>query len=154
MSESASSFNIRIEQLSGYEFRVKFDKPHYPELYVDEPPPLGHDAAPNPARLLAVAIGDCLAASLQFCLTRGGAQLSDLKSDVHVELVRNEQKRLRIGRIDVTLRPRIEGDAAALARCASGFEDFCVVTQSVRQGIHVNVAIEPQPAEPQTGADA
>lgn len=154
MSESASSFDIRIEQISGYEFRVKFDKPQYPALYVDEPPPLGHDAAPNPARLLAAAIGDCLAASLQFCLGRGGAQLSDLKSDVHVELLRNEQKRLRIGRIDVTLRPRIEGDAAALDRCASAFEDFCVVTQSVRQGIQVNVTIEPQSAEPQTGADA
>jgi uncharacterized OsmC-like protein len=144
MSDPVSAFDVHIEQISGYEFRVKFDKPQYPELHLDEPPPLGKDTGPNPARVLAAAIGDCLSASLLFCLSRSGIHLSDLKSDVHVEIVRNEQKRLRIGKIDVKLHPRVDGDAAQLMNCLEAFEDFCVVTQSVRQGLEVNVSVEPQ----------
>lgn len=144
MSEVISSFDLHIEQISGYEFRVKFDKPQHPDLLLDEPPPLGKDGGPNPARILAAAIGDCLAASLRFCLTKSGAQLEDLKSDVHVELVRNENKRLRIGKIDVTLKPRLSQGAEKLSQCLSTFEDFCVVTQSVRQGLEINVAVEPE----------
>ena len=144
MSEVVSSFDLQIEQLDAYEFRVKFDKSQYPELHMDEPAPLGKDAAPNPSRILAAAIGNCLSASLLFCMSRSGTKLSGLTSDVHVELVRNEQKRLRIGKVDVTLRPKLGGDSAALTKCLSTFEDFCVVTQSVRQGLPVNVKVEPQ----------
>ncbi len=144
MSEVVSSFGIEIEQVSGYEFRVKFDKPQHPSLLMDEPGPLGKDSAPNPSRILAAAIGDCLSASLMFCLSRSGAKVSDLKTEVSVDLVRNEQKRLRIGKIDVKLRPRLDGDSAALTKCLSTFEDFCVVTQSVRQGLPVSVSVEPQ----------
>lgn len=144
MSELVSSFDLQIEQIDGYEFRVKFDKPQHPELHMDEPAPLGKDTAPNPSRILAAAIGNCLSASLVFCMSRNGAKLSGFKSDVRVELTRNEQKRLRIGKVDVTLRPQIDGDAAALEKCLATFEDFCVVTQSVRQGLPVHVKVEPQ----------
>ena len=47
MSEPVSSFDLTLEQLEGYEFKVGFDKP-YAELRTDEPPPLGKDAAPTP----------------------------------------------------------------------------------------------------------
>ena len=104
---------------------------------MDEPGPLGKDSAPNPSRILAAAIGDCLSASLMFCLSRSGAKVSDLKTEVSVELVRNEQKRLRIGKIDVKLRPRLDGDSAALTKSLSTFEDFCVVTQSLSL-IHIS----------------
>ncbi len=106
MSEVVSAFGIKIEQVSGYEFRVTFDKPQHPSLLMDEPEPLGKDSAPNPSRILAAAIGDCLSASLMFCLSRSGANVSDLKTEVSVELVRNEQKRLR------------NGDSAFLGRTA------------------------------------
>ena len=41
MSEVVSAFGIKIEQVSGYEFRVTFDKPQHPSLLMDEPEPLG-----------------------------------------------------------------------------------------------------------------
>lgn len=142
MSEAISSFDLHIEQINGYEFRVKFDKPQHPELIVDEPPPLGKDAGPNPARLLAAAVGDCLSASLLFCLSRSGMTVAGMKSEVHVELVRNEQRRLRIGKIDVKLKPRLPEQGAKLTQCLDSFEDFCIVTQSVRQGVAINVSVE------------
>ncbi len=143
MTTPAGHFDLHIEQVDDFEFRVRFDKDTYAELTLDEPPPLGQDRGPNPARLLAAAIGDCLSASLLFCLKRAGVTLTDLKSDVHVEMVRNEEKRLRVGKVDVVIRPGVAADDAALHKCLGTFEDFCVVTQSVRAGVDVNVKVEP-----------
>ena len=54
----------------------------------------------------------------------------------------NEQGRFRVSGIDVDLSPKLTvGDAARLARCEALFEDFCVVTQSVREGIDVKVNV-------------
>lgn len=139
--EPAGEFTLHVEQVKGFEFRVRFDKEQYVELRMDEPTPLGHDTAPNPARILAAAIGDCLSASLVFCLKRRGIVVDGLRSEVHVQLVRNEDKRLRIGRVEVTIHPREPIPDEALDACLSTFEDFCVVTQSVRTGIDVSVSV-------------
>jgi organic hydroperoxide reductase OsmC/OhrA len=146
MSEIASEFSILVEQVDGYEFRVRFDKPQFDELTLDEPAPLGKDTAPNAARLLAAAVGNCLAASLLFCLAKAGNKAEGMRANVNVQLVRNDRKRIRIGAIDVVLHPRLAGGQAALDGCLATFEDFCVVTQSVREGLDVRVRVEPDPA--------
>lgn len=144
-SKPAGSFQMRVEYIDGYEFRVRFDKPEYADLLTDEPPPLGHDRGPNPARVLAAAIASCLSASLFFCLNRAKIPVSGVNSDVNVDLVRNERNRLRIGSIGVRLHPRL-GPGATIDKCIENFEDFCVVTQSVREGVRVDVSVEPETA--------
>lgn len=139
--EPAGDFTLHIEQVAGFDFRVRFDKERYAELHFDEPPPLGGDTAPNPVRVLAAAIGDCLSASLVFCLKRRGVVATGLRSEVHVQLVRNEHKRLRVGKIDVSIHPGASIPDEALQACLESFEDFCVVTQSVRAGIDVVVNV-------------
>lgn len=138
----ASRFSIHVDRIDGYEFKVAFDKEPFAPLLLDEPPPLGHDRAPNAARVLAAAIGNCLAASFVFCLERRKAPVGAVRADVEVEIVRNEAKRLRIGKIDVTLHTSLPADDPALAACLATFEDFCIVTQSVRKGIDVAVRVE------------
>lgn len=142
MSEVVSSFELSLEQLEGYEFKVAFDKAAFPEWHTDEPPPLGKDAGPNPARVLAVSIANCLSASLIFCMSKKGEKVSGVKARVQVETVRNEQKRLRIGAVNVTIQAPVTRDSQALLACLDTFEDFCVVTQSVRAGMKVNVNVE------------
>jgi uncharacterized OsmC-like protein len=142
MSDIVSEFTFQIDRVDGYEFRVRFDKESFAELTLDEPPPLGKDAGPNPTRLLAAAVGNCLAASLTFCLQKSRTPIEGLRAEVKTQLVRNEQKRLRVGAIQVTLRPRVPGGAAALEQCLGSFEDFCVVTQSVREGFPIQVQVE------------
>lgn len=139
--ENAGEFTLQVEQVSGFDFRVRFDKESYADLRIDEPPPLGQDTAPNPARILAAAIGDCLSASLVFCLKRRGVTMEGLRSSVHVQLVRNEHKRLRVGRVEVTIHPGSPIPDEAFEACMKTFEDFCVVTQSVREGIDVQVNV-------------
>jgi uncharacterized OsmC-like protein len=138
--EAVSRFSIRVEQVDGFEFRVKFDKDQFAALEMDEPAPLGHDRAPNAARVLAAAIGNCLSASLVFCMKRAKMPVQ-VHADVDVEIVRNEARRLRIGKIDVALHTDVPANDPALTSCITSFEDFCIVTQSVRHGIPVDVRV-------------
>jgi uncharacterized OsmC-like protein len=138
----ASTFRLRVEQVDGFEFLVRFDKDQFATLKMDEPPPLGHDVAPNAARVLAAAIGNCLSASLVFCLQKAHIAAAGVTADVAVEIVRNEQRRLRVGRVDVTLHTGLPADHPAVRDCLGTFEDFCIVTQSVRHGIDVTVHVE------------
>lgn len=147
-NKPVGAFDVRIERQSGYEFRVVFDKPTHAPLQIDEPPPLGGDLGPNPARVLAAAIGSCLAASLAFCLNRAEIPLAGLSAKVHTDLVRNERKRLRIGGVRVELHPEVAGGTGDPAGCLEQFEDFCVVTESVRNGIPVDVSVCFEQAKP------
>lgn len=139
-----SEFSIQVEQIDGFEFKVRFDKEQFAELHLDEPPPLGKDSAPNAARILAAAIANCLSASLVFCMERSGLKTEGLRTEAKVQIVRNEQRRLRIGKVDVVLHPRVAAGTEALVKCLPTFEDFCTVTQSIRHGIEVGVSVEPE----------
>jgi uncharacterized OsmC-like protein len=141
-AQVVSRFDIRVEQVDGFEFRVKFDNDAFAPLDMDEPAPLGRDVAPNAVRILAAAIGNCLAASLVFCLRRAKVRAEGVAADVSVEIARNESRRLRVGKVAVTLHTSIPADDPALMSCLGTFEDFCVVTASVRQGIDVAVRVE------------
>jgi len=68
--ESDHVFTVTLDLGTGYAQTVDFGVPDVPPLTVDEPPPLGTGAGPNPARLLAGAVGSCLAASLTFCMRK------------------------------------------------------------------------------------
>jgi organic hydroperoxide reductase OsmC/OhrA len=142
MSE-ALDFDLELEQLEGYEFKVKFDGPGVAELLLDEPVPLGAGKGPNASRMIAAGVANCLSASLLFCLAGKFKQpLGRLRTQVHGELVRNDKGRMRIGRFDVTIH--LAEDAGMLQhvdRCLAQFEDFCVVTESVRRGIPVQVRV-------------
>ena len=114
-----------------------------PDLTLDEPPPLGEGSGPNAARLIAAAVGNCLAASLAFCLKRSRIPLKQLRATVEGTLVRNERGRQRIGEIRVKLAPDVAPeDRDRMERCLELYEDFCIVTESVRNGIPISVEVE------------
>ena len=143
MSESLLHFNVELESREGYEFVARFDEPKDAELLLDEPPPLGAGHGPNAARLVAAAVANCLSASLLFCL-RGKFKQDPgpIRAMATGTLERNEKGRYRIAAIDVVLSLSEPKSALAhLDRCLEQFEDFCMVTQSVRRGIPVAVKV-------------
>jgi len=138
----SDTFEIRLERLEGYRFRTDFVSEGVPDLVVDEAPPLGQGSGPNPSRLLATAVGDCLSASLLFCLGRSRIEVAGLATHVTGTYVRNERNRLRIGGLRVEIVVDAPGKGPdELAKCLAMFEDFCVVTASVRKGIGVAVRV-------------
>lgn len=141
-----TQFALELTLQSGYAFTVGFGQEGVRELTVDEPPPLGAGTGPNAARLIAAAVGNCLGASLLFCLRRSRIHVKRLRVAVEGTLVRNERGRFRIGEIRVKLAPHVPPEERdRLGRCLEVFEDYCVVTESVREGIPVAVEVAAAP---------
>ncbi len=140
MAERDASF-VHLDLREGYRFVV--DMGGDQTLTMDEPPPLGEGAGPNASTVLGAAVGNCLSASLVYCLRRAHLEVESLETEVVVTPVRDERGRLRIGSIKVRLHPVLAGDSPGrVGRCLELFEDFCVVTESVRHGIAVDVAVD------------
>jgi len=135
---------VTMEQVKGFEFNVKFDEGI--SLLMDEPEPLGEDNGPSASKVLSAAVGNCLSASLLFCLQKARVNTRSIKTTVTTKLARNEQKRLRIGGSQVRIEIDMDKDDAPnrAERCIQLFEDFCIVTASVRNGIDVGVEVVDQ----------
>ncbi|WP_374401259.1 OsmC family protein [Niveibacterium sp.] len=139
---SDTGFKLRLTQQQNFQFLVEFLDTEIPPITTDEPPPLGENAGPNPSRMLAAAVANCLAASLMFALKKFKNEPDPVTVEVDVEMVRNEAKRLRVGAVNVAIQLGKSGaQFEHLDRVLAQFEDFCVVTQSVRDGFDVNVAV-------------
>jgi uncharacterized OsmC-like protein len=139
-------FALTLTLQDGYAFTADFGMAGVPDLTLDEPPPLGAGVGPNAARLIAAAVGNCLGASLLFCLRKSRIHVKQLRVSVEGTIVRNERGRLRIGEIRVRLAPDVvPQDRDRMGRCLELFEDFCIVTESVRQGIPIAVEVAAEP---------
>ncbi len=137
-----NSFTIELAQLADYRFEVHFDNPGVPALLTDEAAPLGSDTGPNPSRMLTVAVANCLSASLLFALRKFKNEPGAMRTQATTTLARNEHNRLRVTHIAVDIHlGRAATEFNQLDRIVAQFEDFCVVTQSVRAAITVDVRV-------------
>lgn len=144
MSEPTTftTFSVHLEQLQGYQFKASFELPGVPDLLLDEPGPLGAGEGPSASRLLAVAVGNCMTASLLFCLHKFKQEPAALQAEVTTVLAPNDEGHQRIGGIDVLIRlQETAGQVARFCHCIQQFENFCMVTDSVRRGIPVRVKV-------------
>lgn len=83
-------FNFHVEQENGQELRLRFQESVDPEV------------APDSARLLAAAIGTCLADSFFRYLRQCGAHAAGFfAADACVSVVRDEMERLKVGSIAI-----------------------------------------------------
>jgi len=133
------SFEIDIKLLGEYQFEVNFGE--FGKMMTDEPAPLGQGHGPNPARLLAAAVANCLCASLLFAIRKYKGEPNAVSAKVKGALTRVEG-RLRIAnlKVDILLNNK-DIELPHLDRALSQFEDFCIVTQSVRSGIEVDTRV-------------
>ena len=137
----ANTVKISLKQDTDYRFATAFG-PDIAVLYGDEPAPLGKGSGPSPVQLLAAAVGNCLSASLLFALRKFKQQPEPISAEVEADVDRNEQGRMRVMRLRVRLTLGVPAASIEhLDRVLSQFEEFCTVTQSVRQGIPVDVEV-------------
>jgi len=131
--------NLKQEQ--DFRFAIRFSD-GMPVLYGDEPPPLGKATGPSPSQLLAAAVGNCLSDSLLFALRKFKQNPEPIQTAVTATIDRNPENRLRVMDINVKLTLGVPGASLAhLDRVLEQFEEFCTVSQSVRQGIPVTVEV-------------
>ena len=150
MSET-HSHHVNLRLVTKYRVTAEFpDVGGTQSLLFDERPPVGDGRGPNAAMVLGAAIGDCLSATLMNCLIRAHVHVEALTATVVTRVARNHAGRFRISGIEVQLCPTVPaGERAGLERCQAVFQDYCTVTESIREGISVTVSFT-QPA-PDTG---
>ena len=138
-------FTLTLDMGERYAQVVDFGTPELASLVIDEPPPLGDGRGPNPARLLAAAVGGCLGASLLFCMRKAHTTVHGLHTTVRTRLGRNERGRLRVQGLHVVLEPVVPlAQHDRVPRCLELFEEFCTVTASIRAAIPVEVEVRPR----------
>lgn len=133
---------VMLEQEGPYAFKVNFEGAGLAALHTDEPAPLGEGAGPNPSAILLTGIANCLGASLLFALRKFRNAPGPIRAEIVARKERNAEGRWRIPRAEVTIH--LSDKAADLEhfdRVLAQFEQFCIVTQSVREGVDVAVRI-------------
>ena len=138
---SESNVRITLRQQQDYQFQVDFGE-GIPPLLADEPAPLGTGQGPSPVQLLAAAVGNCLSDSLLFALRKFKQTPEPLHCTVDAEIGRNEQKRLRVLKMTAALHLGVPASSLEhLDRVLGQFEAYCTVTQSVGQGIPIELHV-------------
>jgi organic hydroperoxide reductase OsmC/OhrA len=133
--------SISIRQIENYVFSVDFGEV-VPTLLVDEAAPIGGGTGPMPEQLLIAGVANCLCASLAFALGKFRQNGGSVSADARCRIDRNAEGRLRVSGIDVDLRlGAAAGDMPRLDRVLEQFERFCTVSESVKAGVAVAVAV-------------
>ena len=139
-----------IQWIDDLKFKAKFDLPNVDELIMDEPVEIGgHGKGPNAERLISAAVGDCLCASLLFCLKKSGVAMKGMNAIVNATVERNDEDLLRLRKVDVKIQPIVNEykDINRIKRCQNIFEKYCIVTASLKKGIEINVDVVPKVEE-------
>lgn len=138
---AGNGFNVKLELLENYIFKVDFGD--FGDIITDEAPPLGSGEGPNPSGLVAAAVGNCLCASLLFALRKFKDSPTGIRAEVKGEMERQDG-RWRIARMNVRMQLDDTQVLEHLPKALEQFEDFCIVTQSIRKGIPVSVEVVDQ----------
>jgi uncharacterized OsmC-like protein len=138
---SEKQISVTLTQQHDYRFDIRFDD-NMPVLTTDEPAPLGTGLGPSPVQLLCASVGNCLSDSLLFALRKFKQAPEPLRCEVQAEVGRNADGRMRVLNMLATLHLGVPaGQLAQLDRVLGQFEGFCTVTQSVGQGIPIQVRV-------------
>jgi uncharacterized OsmC-like protein len=93
-------------------------------------------------QLLCAAVGNCLSDSLLFAFRKFKQVPEPIRCEVTAEVGRNDDNRLRVLHMAVQLHVGVSKDSLEqVERVLEQFEEFCTVTQSVRQGIPITVEV-------------
>ena len=111
-------------------------------LAVDEAPPYGGGEGPYPEQILVAGVTNCLCASLVFALGKFKQDATGLAARSSFRVERNADGRLRISGIEVGIALSAPAETMPrLDKVLEQFERFCTVSESVKAGIPVTVAV-------------
>lgn len=136
-----SEHSVRLQQQQDYKFSIDYGQPGA-VLGAELGPPLGAGTGPDPEQLLASAVGNCMSASMVFAARKLKVAVEPVTSVAAAELGKNAEGRTRVLaiRVELSLSPLTAG-AEHFQHLLDTFENYCLVTLSVRQGIPVSYRV-------------
>ena len=138
---SGKTIRVELSQRQDYRFDIVFGD-DMPVLTSDEPAPLGTGLGPSPMHMLCAAVGNCLSDSLLFAFRKFKQVPEPIHCVVTADVGRNDDNRLRVLHMNAQIRMGVQAASLGqLDHVLAQFEEFCTVTQSVRQGILITVEV-------------
>jgi uncharacterized OsmC-like protein len=116
---------------------------NFKDFEVDEPVSFhGTDLGPSAVEYLLIGIGGCLGTTFIFCLQKKNIELETFEVVVDGKVSHTgPKKRLRLENVDVDLKftPKEASSDLEINRCMKEFTKYCVVTNSITNGLPINV---------------
>jgi uncharacterized OsmC-like protein len=116
---------------------------NFKDFEVDEPVSFhGTDLGPSAVEYLLIGIGGCLGTTFIYCLQKKNIELETFEVVVDGKVSHTgPKKRLRLENVDVDLKftPKEASSDLEINRCMKEFTKYCVVTNSITNGLPINV---------------
>ncbi len=134
-------FEAELNWVKNFLFEVTVNG--FPKFFMDELDPVGEDSAPNPADYLLVSVGGCVASSFIYSALKFSIPIKVLRVKVRGKYTRKKGM-VRIGEINVELQVDVaDGNTAEnLEPCLNVFRKYCVISESLREGIPINIFLK------------
>ena len=125
-------------------FKLDMGKVKTGNFLIDDTNKGADKIGPNPSRLLASAVMGCMCASLLFCIGKKNLSFDDFEAEAEITTFKNEKNFWRVKEINIKMIPKTNDEAVIkrLKQCEKMFEEYCVITQSVREGITINLDLD------------
>ena len=115
------------------------------DIHIDEPESFhGTDLGPSSVEYVLIGIGGCLGSSFIYCLQKKKIEIENLEIEIDGKLKHTGPKmNLRLVNVDVQLifTPKKGKQLEIINQCIKKFFDYCVVSNSIIQGIPINVSV-------------
>jgi organic hydroperoxide reductase OsmC/OhrA len=144
MSEEIKKLDVSITLEKEMIFKCELGDIKVEECYIDD---TNKDEVnmlgPNPSRLVGLAVLGCLSSSFIFCLKKRDFTLDNLKAEAEVIIGRNKKGFWRVKKINVNIDAKIDDPETRKRadQCRKMFEQYCIVTQAIREGIDVELKV-------------
>ena len=118
---------------------------HFHGIHVDEPESFhGTDVGPSPVEYFLIGIGGCLGSTFKYCLQKQDVEIDLLEVVVDGQLKHAGPKMsLKLVYIEAELfiTAKNEESSDKIEQCIKNFRDYCIVTNSITQGVPIDVKV-------------
>ncbi|MGV9173528.1 MAG: OsmC family protein [Promethearchaeia archaeon] len=119
----------------------------FSNIHMDEPESFhGTNKGPSPVEYFLLGIGGCMASTFVFCCQKNEIEIHDISITIDGQLTHREDREnlLQFQKIEgyIMFIPKHgEQNKQAIKQCINDFQKYCVVSNSLRQGIPLSVNV-------------
>ena len=118
---------------------------HFDDIHIDEPESFhGTDKGPSPVEFFLIGIGGCLGSTFAYCLQRHNVEIDALEVVVDGQL-KHAGPIMSLRLVDIAVEllvtARDNESSEKIEQCIKSFQEYCIVTNSITQGIPLDVKV-------------
>lgn len=134
---------IKINYLENLHFLAEVR--NFTNIHIDEPESFhGTNLGPSSVEYLLIGIGGCISTTILYCFQKNNIEIETFNVRVEGKLKHvGPKNRLRLITVDVLIdfKPKDGLNQKKIEKCIKIYEEHCVVSNSIKMGLPINVNI-------------